>query len=68
MEKLNLTIPEAAGLSGCSRTRIYAALRHGELEARKAGRRTMIPKEALGAWIDSWPAYASANRRKVGRR
>jgi excisionase family DNA binding protein len=52
---LSYTIAGAVAATGASRTRIYDALARGELEARKAGRRTVIEAEALRRWVASWP-------------
>lgn len=48
-------IADAVRAAGVSRTRLYDALARGELEARKAGRRTVIEADALRRWIASWP-------------
>lgn len=49
------SIADAVRAAGVSRTRLYDALARGELEARKAGRRTVIEADALRRWIASWP-------------
>lgn len=54
---LAITIPEAVKTSGLSRSSLYEALRKGELEARKAGRRTLITVDALRAYLDGLPIY-----------
>lgn len=54
-----ITIPEAVKTSGISRSSLYEALRKGELEARKAGRRTLIPVAALRAYLERLPVYKS---------
>jgi hypothetical protein len=64
MEKPNtitpiaVTVPDAVRLSGMSRTSIYEALKRGDLLARKAGRRTLIPYGVLEAYLQALPAYA----------
>ena len=40
--RLMMTVPEAVNASGMSRSAIYLALKRGDLQARKAGRRTLI--------------------------
>lgn len=55
-EILAYTPVGAASASGTSRTGIFAAIRAGELKARKKGRRTIIRAEDLKAWVDSFPA------------
>jgi excisionase family DNA binding protein len=57
MEAITLTIPDAVKASGASRTSIYEALRQGKLTALKHGKRTLIPADALKAWLSSMPAY-----------
>ncbi len=52
-----LTIPDAVRLSGCSRSSLYVALKRGDLTARKAGRRTLIPMSELQAYLASLPKY-----------
>lgn len=52
-----VTIPEAVRASGMSRSAIYEALKRGDLSARKAGRRTLIPFADLQAFIASLPEY-----------
>jgi excisionase family DNA binding protein len=54
---LAVSIPDAVKLSGCSRSAIYEALKRGELTARKAGRRTLIPFADLEAYLASLPTY-----------
>lgn len=52
-----LTVPEAVKASGLSRSALYEAMRRGDVAARKAGRRTLIPFEDLEAYIASLPTY-----------
>ncbi|MEP2735354.1 MAG: helix-turn-helix domain-containing protein [Erythrobacter sp.] len=52
-----VTIPNAVRLSGCSRSALYEALKRGDLSARKAGRRTLIPFADLEAYLASLPSY-----------
>jgi excisionase family DNA binding protein len=55
MNKLAYSIADAASLAGVGITKIKQAVRLRELEARKAGRRTLITHAALSAWIDGLP-------------
>lgn len=55
-----LTIPDAVKASGMSRTTIYEALKRGDLIARKAGRRTLIPFASLESYLANLPKYRSA--------
>ena len=52
-----VTIAAAVEISGMSRTSIYEALKRGDLEARKAGRRTLISYASLEAHFGSLPEY-----------
>jgi hypothetical protein len=55
--RLSLTPSELAQSAGVSRTRIFEAIRDGELVARKAGsRKTLIEIDAARRWISSLPA------------
>lgn len=53
-----LSAHEAARLAGCGRTTVYAAIAAGSLKARKLGRRTLIRRDDLMAWLDSLPTIA----------
>jgi excisionase family DNA binding protein len=55
MESIILTINEACSLSRTGRTALYAAIKSGQLAARKRGRRTMILASDLRNWIESFP-------------
>lgn len=50
-----LTILEAVAYVRRSRASLYEDIRNGRLEARKAGRRTLIPVEALDRMLDGLP-------------
>lgn len=54
---LAVTVPDAVRMSGMSRTSIYEALKRGDITARKAGRRTLIPFADLEAYLAKLPAY-----------
>ena len=51
----------AAVVSGRSRTRIFLAIRRGELAARKDGRRTIVEASELKRWIQQLPAREVRN-------
>ena len=51
-----LTVPEAVAYARRSRAALYEDIRDGRLEARKAGRRTLIPVAALDRMLDSLPS------------
>lgn len=52
-----LTISEAVQISGLSRSRLYECLQRGDISARKAGRRTIIPYAELEAFVSNLPTY-----------
>ena len=56
-QPLSYTVPEAAKLCGIGLTKIYAEIGTGRLEAIKLGRRTLIRRSAIEAWLDALPAY-----------
>jgi len=56
--KLAFTIREACSASGIGRTMLYAMIRSSRLEVRKAGRRTLIPAEALHRLLETLPRNA----------
>jgi hypothetical protein len=55
-DKLGFSIEEAVGFSGIGRTRIFAAINAGQLVARKFGRRTVILREDMEAFLRALPA------------
>jgi hypothetical protein len=48
-----LTVNQAVQFSGLGRTRLYAALKSGRVTAKKHGRRTLVDRRSLAAFIDS---------------
>jgi hypothetical protein len=50
------TIEDAARRSTICRTNIFAAIKSGDLKARKLGKRTLILDEDLRAWLAAMPA------------
>jgi hypothetical protein len=54
--RLGLNPDEAANSAGVSRTRIFTAIRDGELTARKAGKATIIETGELARWIKTLPS------------
>jgi excisionase family DNA binding protein len=53
--KMAYSIEEIAILAGLGRDSIYEAIRKGQLEARKAGRRTLVTAEAVRRYLDNLP-------------
>lgn len=62
---LAVTIPGAAQMSGLGRSRIYELIGEGTLEARKAGRRTLIMTDSLRAYLSTLPAATIRAPRKA---
>ena len=58
--KLAFHISDAVAAGAGSRSEIYEALRRGDLKARKRGRRTIILREDLAAYLAALPAYQAA--------
>ena len=56
-ERLVMTMPEAVNASGMARSAIYLALKRGNLQARKAGRRTLIAVSDLETYLANLPTY-----------
>lgn len=59
--RLALSPAQAVVASGRSRTRIFDAIRSGELKAKKDGRATLIEVAELQRWITSMPDRAVRN-------
>jgi excisionase family DNA binding protein len=51
-EPLAYSIREACRISSLGRTRLYQLIGEGRLEARKIGKRTLIPAASLRALIE----------------
>lgn len=60
MEPINFTIADAVKVSGMSRSVLYESLKRGDLKARKAGRRTLIPAAELNRFLEKLPEYQAA--------
>jgi excisionase family DNA binding protein len=62
LTKRQCSIAAGVGLSS-----IEVAIRAGDLDARKLGKRTLIPRAAFDRWLESLPsvAHAGADRRKL---
>jgi len=56
LPRFSFTPDEAAESTGFSRTRIFQAIRAGEITARKDGKATVIETDELLRWLRSLPA------------
>jgi excisionase family DNA binding protein len=63
MDRIAYPLPEAARITGVSRTRIFDAVRRGELTVRKAGRSSIVTRDDLVAWIRSLPVKGKGEQR-----
>jgi excisionase family DNA binding protein len=50
-DPLAFTIPQAMSTAGVRKTSLYAAIKRGDLRAKKSGRRTLILRADLHAWL-----------------
>jgi len=55
LPRFSLTPDEAAKSTGFSKTRIFQAIRNGELTARKDGKATVIETQEVLRWLRSLP-------------
>ena len=62
MEKLALTIQEAAQLSSLGQTSIYKATRDGQLISRKYGTPTIITRSDLTSFLTNLPVETKKAR------
>lgn len=51
------SVDEAAELLRIGRTRLYELLNAGELPAKKVGKRTFVPRQAIMDFIQQAPAF-----------
>jgi len=49
--RLGYSVDDAAKAVDLNRTTLYSAMRAGELQFAKVGKRTLIPVAALEAWL-----------------
>lgn len=52
-ERMTLTIEEAAALLGISRALAYELVKRGELPSLRLGRRVVVPRKALEAFVEA---------------
>ena len=55
VEKLAFSIDEAVARTNIGRDGIYRAIRENRLDAKKMGRRTLIPADSLRRFIEGLP-------------
>ena len=55
IEPITYTVPEAGRVAGIGVTKLYELIGHGILDARKAGRRTLITADSLRAYLAALP-------------
>jgi hypothetical protein len=66
-EVLAHTIAEVTKISGLGRSTIYEAIGNGQLDARKAGNRTLIVATSLRSFLDNLPPATIRTGRKAAR-
>jgi excisionase family DNA binding protein len=52
VEPISVHIPDAARLTGLSRSRVYELMKSGEIEFVKVGGSTLIPYDGLRSFIE----------------
>ena len=55
MHREGLSVSEACRVSGIGRTKMYEAISDGRLKARKLGKRTLVLRGDLQAFLDNLP-------------
>jgi excisionase family DNA binding protein len=58
LQREGLSIAEACTIAGIGRTKIYEAIADGRLTARKLGKRTLVLRGDLQAFLSSLPVVA----------
>jgi len=56
LEPVAMTVPHAVRFSGIGRSRIYELMNAGQIEAVKAGNRTLIITASIRAYLAGLPA------------
>jgi excisionase family DNA binding protein len=54
-ERLAYSVSDAGRAIGVGVTKLYQLIGSGQIEARKAGGKTLIPAESLRAYLESLP-------------
>jgi len=60
MDRLTLTVTEAAAVLGVSRSTAYECVRTGELRAVRLGRRLVVPRSAIVDLLDG-PCFPTSS-------
>ncbi len=55
LQREGLSVVEACTIAGIGRTKIYEAISTGSLKARKYGKRTIILRDDLSAFLSALP-------------
>jgi excisionase family DNA binding protein len=58
LQREGISISEVCTIAGIGRTKIYQAIASGELVARKYGKRTIILRQDLQAFLAALPVVA----------
>ena len=61
-----LTIPETCAESRIGRTKLYEAIREGQLVARKFGKKTIILRSDLRRFLSALPSATKPEGRRAG--
>lgn len=67
-DTLAYSIEAAAEVSQLGRTQLFEAIKEGKLKARKSGRRTIILREELNAFLHALPERPLGGMKKSGSR
>jgi excisionase family DNA binding protein len=61
--KIVLTLEETCEIARIGRSTLYRSLRSGALRARKIGKKTVVLREDLQAWLQSLPTSVPVGAR-----
>jgi Helix-turn-helix domain len=59
IERFAFSVPETATALNLSPREVWNQVKSGSLASRKCGRRVIIPREAISAYIQSLPSAAN---------